>query len=90
MNKEVICKNCGLIDDFSITVKGNNHMAFCNGCRKFIKNVAYESPKLYIGQYKGKLVSEIKDKHYLEWYIGNVKKITSSLHDAISQRITEL
>lgn len=88
MSKEVTCKNCGNIDDYSITVKANNHMAFCNGCGKFIKNIAYNSPKFYVGKFKGKLVSEVTDKSYLQWFL--TTNPAEAMREAIGKRITEL
>lgn len=88
MQKEIVCKACGNIDDYKIVVKSNNHMAFCNGCGKFIKNVSYESPKFYFGKMKGKLVSEVTDKNYLQWFL--TTSPSESMREAIEKRITEI
>lgn len=67
----VVCKNCGSINDFRTTLKSNQLTAWCNCCNAFIKNIPYDqSPKLYFGKYKGREISSMKDTEeirYLQW-----------------------
>lgn len=87
---KLTCTKCGLIDEPKIIIKGNHHVAFCIGCGKYIKNVSYDIPKLYIGKYKGTPVSEITDIEYLKWFIKTIEKISFSTKSAISKQIEKL
>lgn len=68
--EDVICKKCGLVNDYSVKIKLPHHYAYCNGCSAFIKFVQHESPKFYFGKHKGTLISECTDVGYMEWAIG--------------------
>lgn len=83
------CKKCGLINSYEIIKKGNHHTAFCS-CGAYIKNVAYDTPKLYIGKYKGTPICDITDLHYLEWFFNNVGKISASTRGALQKQIDKL
>ena len=70
---DVVCKNCGSINDYTIIVKAHNQCAYCNGCEKYIKNIPYaDDIKIYFGKYKGKRIKEILDIGYLNWIIQNI------------------
>jgi len=58
---DVICKNCGSINDYRTEMKSNQQVAYCNGCDKFIKNIPYQEQRFYVGKYFKKLVSEVTD-----------------------------
>lgn len=69
----IICKNCGSIDDYRIGKKANNLVAYCNGCDQFIQNLPYSPPSLHFGKYKGCIIQNIHDLDYLQWVINNVR-----------------
>lgn len=87
--KQITCTKCGLVDDYTIVPKANNHMAYCNGCDSWITNLPYEKPKFYFGKYKGKLIADVEDLPYMEWMLSNVK-LAVSMRDAIRERINIL
>lgn len=68
---DIICQNCGSINDFHTIMKSNQNTAWCNGCDKFIKNISQgKPPVIHFGKYKGRLISTmvLKDEiQYLEW-----------------------
>lgn len=68
---EIICQNCGSINDYRTVMKSNQNTAWCNGCDKFIKNISQgKPPMLYFGKYKGRLISTLNDEDeikYLKW-----------------------
>jgi hypothetical protein len=68
---DIICQNCGSINDYRTVMKSNQNTAWCNGCDKFIKNIPQGKPAtLYFGKYKGReLSSMVSDDElkYLEW-----------------------
>jgi hypothetical protein len=68
---DIICKKCGLCNDYSSQLKSNNMVATCNGCGSFIKNIPHQKPKFYIGKYKDKLIEEVDDLSYLKWFLEN-------------------
>jgi hypothetical protein len=88
--EEIICKSCGVINDYTITIVGAHHKAVCNGCGKYIKFVHYAPPTFYIGKYKGTKVSECSDKEYMEWYLYNIQRIPETMKQALQERINEL
>jgi hypothetical protein len=60
--QDIICKNCGYINDYRTELKANNNVAYCNGCDKYIKNIPQNNmPMLHFGKYKGKLVTDIEN-----------------------------
>ncbi len=85
----VICKNCGLIDDYRTEMKAKNMVAFCNGCDKYIKNLPYSPPSLHFGKYKGPVIVQIEDVDYLEWVRSKVK-LSEIIRHAVDQQISSL
>jgi hypothetical protein len=43
-----------------------------------------------VGKYKGKDVSEITDKGWIEWAIANMKRLSPELREALTQRLSVL
>jgi len=89
---EVICGGCGLINDYTITVKVGQNICRCNGCDKFLgcKPKQPGDPQVMrFGKYKGMLVSEIDSSSYLEWIVENVKP-KGTLLVAIENQLAEL
>ena len=69
--EEIICKNCGLVNDYNTVFKSNQKTAWCNGCGTFIKNIPHSLPRFYFGKYKGGKVGECSDMGYLNWFLEN-------------------
>lgn len=74
----VICPNCGLVNDYTITEKANNSVCTCNGCDNFLGNKPKGSTQLRMpfGKYKGRLISDVAiiDIPYLLWYYRECKE----------------
>lgn len=70
---DVICQNCGSINDYRPVMKSNQNTAWCNGCDKFIKNLPQgKPPMLFFGKYKGRLISTMlndEEIRYLQWMV---------------------
>lgn len=69
-NPEIICQNCGSVNDYEVILKSDQATAWCNRCTKFIKNIPYKPPTLYFGKYKDRLISSMLEKEeveYLQW-----------------------
>ena len=69
----VICKNCGLVNDYQIKETNGQQVCTCNGCGTFLGNKPreynYRSIVIPFGQYKDTLVSECEDLKYLNWML---------------------
>lgn len=85
----VKCQNCNLEDDYRLVEHATNKSAYCNGCGKYIKNIPYDVPKLYVGKYKGVPIDTIEDLQYLKWAIDTLK-VTTSVKTSIYSRISHL
>lgn len=88
----IICKHCGLIDDFTVTRKANNDVATCNGCGMFIKNIPYSPLAFFFGKYAGKPIADFTgaELYYLRWARNNTElwpKLSRRLQDAILIRL---
>ena len=88
--QDIICKKCGAINFLHIEEKGVHKIAYCDNCGAYIKHVAYDKQKFYIGRYKGMAVEDATDLNYLEWFLANVQKISPAMKTAITDRITKL
>lgn len=88
--EDITCARCGAVNDYYTEVKANNNVARCNQCDGFIKNIAYDKPKLFVGKYKGIAIDEIDDLNYLKWAVANMVTIGKKVRDAINQRISQL
>lgn len=87
--KDVICRQCGCINEYYTEQKANNLVAYCNHCKSFIKNIPHAKPALHFGKYKGTLVEEVQDGQYLNWVLANIK-LTESYRTAIANRLNYL
>lgn len=86
---EIVCKNCGSINDYRTEFKGNQLVAHCNGCGSFIKNIPYKEPTLYFGKYKDKKVSDIQDLGYLQWLIDK-SVVKANIREAVVNQIQKI
>jgi uncharacterized protein (DUF3820 family) len=89
----VVCNNCGSVEDYTITRTANNDVCRCNGCDKFLGNkprpmVSLDQVRMPFGKYKDMTIEQISkiDKQYLEWFYEKPlqqKKFSKSLNDAV-------
>lgn len=86
----MICKKCGCEGIFRTEQKGVHLVAYCGRCDAYIQNLPTEAPKFYFGKYKDKYVSDVDDLGYLEWYLRDIKKITSRMKSAIEEQVRKL
>jgi len=75
---EVICKKCGLVNDYTIQEKGGQNCCYCNGCDTFLgnkpkENYDFKSMTMPFGKYKGQYISQINDLNYFNWLLKNVE-----------------
>ena len=88
----IICKECGCINDYRTEKKANNLVAHCNGCGSYIKNLPYAKPALHFGKYKGIPIEEFNTPerlNYLHWMInsGVYHKQSANVRRAIDFQI---
>ncbi len=91
--QDIICTNCGSINDYNVIVKSNQHTAYCNGCKKYIKNIPQEKTEnltMYFGKFKGQKINEIQDKQYLEWVLRASETLNEKYRTAIQERIDDI
>lgn len=87
--EDIVCKKCGLVNEYKVIDKNGQKTAWCNGCDAWIKNIPHAEPMMYFGKYKGAKIFEVTDRQYLQWCLekglfkGNIK-------DAVEKRISEL
>lgn len=89
MDEAVVCKKCGLINEYKIEPRGNHRTAFCSGCGSYIKHIPYQEPTMYIGKYKGHKIADIEDLSFLTWAYDNMK-LSTRQKKAVEFRIDEL
>lgn len=65
-------------------------MAYCNGCKSYIKNIPYTPQRLHFGKYKGDEIANINDLEYLKWVRDKVTNISNTTREAVSSRIYSL
>lgn len=91
--EDIICKQCGSINDYKVERKAHNDVATCNGCGAFIKNIPYAEPALYFGKFKGKPIKDFvtpDEIRYLYWVRNNPDiwtKLTVRVQQAINLRL---
>lgn len=86
---EIICNECGDVDNYRTEKKGNNLVAYCQKCGAYIKNLPYSEPALYFGMYKGTKIKDFttpKMLNYLHWAYNNVK-LTHNIRQAIKKQL---
>jgi len=73
------CKKCGLVNEFELITKSNQHTAYCKKCGSYLKNIPQsDMSKLacYWGKkFKGTPIAQIEDYKYLRWCLENVEAL---------------
>lgn len=87
--KEIVCRSCGVVNNYTTELRNNQKVATCNECGSFIKNIPYAVQKFYFGKYKGTPISECDDLSYLNWFVENTKP-TPNLKKSCLERIETL
>lgn len=89
--EEIICKKCGLINDYRTKPNAMHTEAICNGCNRHIKFISKgEEATLYFGKYAKHKVKNITDKNYLEWVLENVTHLKTQVREEIKIQIDNL
>jgi hypothetical protein len=83
---EIVCKKCGLIDDYFIVEKSGQQTCWCNGCTSFINNKMKDnfSPIIYFGKFKGFHIEDVP-KYYLQWVL--TQNFSASLKSKIKAHL---
>lgn len=90
--EDIICKQCGSVNDYTVERKANNDVATCQ-CGAFIKNIPYQAPALYFGKHKGKAIKDYQtpdEVNYLHWVRNNPDiwaKLNQRTKEAINLRL---
>ncbi len=91
---DLLCTKCGLMNEFHVIEKSNQHTAYCNGCNSYIKNIPQSDMSkicCYWGKkYKGVRIAEIEDHKYLRWCIENMTGLNYKYITAIEMRLKEI
>lgn len=88
---DIVCNNCGSINDYRTEKKANNNCAFCNSCDRFIKNVpSDDKPKFHFGKYKDTFIEDCNDMQYLIWARDNLNNLKGRYRTALIDRINSL
>lgn len=86
---DVVCRDCGTINDYRTEFKSGQQCAFCNSCGTYIKNIAYKPPMFYFGKYKGTEISTCSDLGYLQWFLSETKP-KANIRKAVEFQIKKL
>lgn len=87
--KDIICKKCGVINNYRVEENATHKTAYCVDCGAYIKHLPRGDPEFYFGKYKGAKISDCKDKSYLLWVLENTKQ-SENYREAIISQINEL
>lgn len=90
--EDIICKNCGGVNDYTTEMKSGQNVATCKACGSFIKNIPYAKPTLWFGKFKGKPIEDFdgKEIEYLYWVRNNPdiwQKLNRRTAEAILMRL---
>lgn len=89
--EQLICASCGPIGtEYYTELKSNQNVARCSKCDRFIKNISYDKPKLYVGKYKDVPIEDINDTSYLVWAIKNMTSLKPKIKEALQQQLDRL
>lgn len=89
VNNAVVCK-CGAINNYHVDVKAHNHVATCNVCNSFIKNLPHDVPRFFQKPYYGIAISDVDDLGYLKWALRTCTRLKERQKQAISERIKQI
>lgn len=91
---DLICKKCGLLNEFHIIKKSTQHTAYCNGCNSYLKNIPQDDMSkicCYWGKkYKGEKISNIEDHKYLRWCLENMTTLNYKYITAIEMQLKKI
>ena len=88
---EIVCKKCGLVNDYRTELRQNQKTAWCNGCDSYIKNIPYQKPKMYFGKYKGLVIEQMtlpEHRNYFNWLLQTDIKLNERTKEAINKQLT--
>jgi transcription elongation factor Elf1 len=94
MNEQIVCKNCGLIDDYREQPNGPHVELICNGCDKHIKFASQnkpftdETPMKFGKAHKGVPLGQVPSS-YLSWVLDNTFNAPVKLYNYIRIRLNQ-
>lgn len=71
--EDIVCNKCGVVNYYRTEFRSGQQCAFCIPCGSFIKNIAYQPARFYVGKLKGTNIADCSDLSYLKWFYENVK-----------------
>lgn len=90
---DIVCRQCGTLNDYHVIEKGVQHTAFCNSCGAYIKNIPYATKLcLYFGRYKEVDLNDFNTPDhisYLRW-CKNTPDLWVKLKPKIKDKINSL
>jgi hypothetical protein len=92
MNEEIVCKRCGLMNDYRVEVSGPHQKAICNGCDQYIKFLPQikgefaDHSIMWFGKHKNKMLGDIPTD-YFRWCLENLSHINHKLERYMKNRI---
>lgn len=90
--QDIICNNCGLINEYQVKQTQLHTTAYCNGCGKYIKHLPKENKDhvIYFGKYKGTPLKDFLTKehvNWLNWAVNNATTLKPALKEAILKHL---
>lgn len=88
--EEVICKKCGVVNEYKTEKRGNHLTAFCSACGAYIKHIPHVEPAMFFSKkYPNMKISECEDLQYLK-FVHDKIKLSKRYKEAFERRIDEL
>lgn len=87
---DIVCRNCGSINDYHTETSGPHLKAVCNGCNNYIQFLPQGftgDTVMFYGKYKGHPLKNIPPQ-YLIWLYENTK-VSGSLRTYIETNLTK-
>jgi hypothetical protein len=89
--QDIICQNCGSVNDYYVKEAGPHKSAYCNGCDRYIKHLPQNNPisVLPFGMYKGREIKTMIADREIQWLNWILQKpdIKQNLKTAIEDHL---
>lgn len=90
---DIVCKKCGLVNDYIVKEQGPHKTAFCTSCDKYIKHLpTSDGLTLFFGKYKGRKLSSLVSKDeisWIEWALNNVEILKPAQREAFTNHLKQ-
>lgn len=88
--EEIVCKKCGVVNEYKTEYRGKHLTAFCTACGTYIKHIPHVEPAMFFSKkYPDMKISECEDLQYLKWVHEKIK-LSNRYKEAVERRIDEL